>query len=134
MADNDKNKLTPKQAAFVAEYLVDANGTQAAIRAGYSPKTANEQASRLLANVKVDAAVRAAQAQRAEKTNRTALDVLMDIQAVTRAARDSDDLRTALKGLELEGKHLGMFVDKLDAKVDGALTIKVLSFKDMYEQ
>ena len=134
MADNDKNKLTPKQAAFVAEYLISLNATEAARRAGYSVKTASEQAARLLGNVKVSAAIAQAQAERAEKTGRTALDVLMDIQAVTRAARDADDLRTALKGLELEGKHLGMFVDKLDAKVDGALTIKVLSFKDMYEQ
>lgn len=33
-------KLTPKQKRFVEEYLVDCNATQAAIRAGYSPKTA----------------------------------------------------------------------------------------------
>jgi phage terminase small subunit len=45
--------LTPKQAAFVREYLKDSNGTQAATRAGYSPRTANEQASRLLANVNI---------------------------------------------------------------------------------
>ena len=40
--------LTAKQARFVEEYLVDLNGTQAAIRAGYSPKTAAATASRLL--------------------------------------------------------------------------------------
>ncbi len=37
-------KLTPKQERFVAEYLIDLNSTQAAIRAGYSSKTATEQA------------------------------------------------------------------------------------------
>lgn len=41
-------KLTPKQEMFCTEYIIDFNGTQAAIRAGYSKKTANEQASRLL--------------------------------------------------------------------------------------
>lgn len=46
-------KLTDKQELFAREYLKDLNATQAAIRAGYSEKTANEQASRLLANVKV---------------------------------------------------------------------------------
>ena len=39
--------LTDKQEAFVREYLIDCNGTRAAIRAGYSRKTANEQAVRL---------------------------------------------------------------------------------------
>lgn len=44
------NKLTNRQKRFVEEYLIDLNARQAAIRAGYSPKTAQEQASRLLAN------------------------------------------------------------------------------------
>lgn len=50
-------KLTPKQKRFVDEYLVDLNATAAARRAGYSDKTACEQGSRLLANVKVQAAI-----------------------------------------------------------------------------
>lgn len=50
--------LTAKQQRFVDEYLIDLNATQAATRAGYSRKTANEQGSRLLANVSVSAAIR----------------------------------------------------------------------------
>jgi phage terminase small subunit len=46
-------QLSARQTIFVTEYLKDRNGTQAAIRAGYSERTAGEQASRLLANVKV---------------------------------------------------------------------------------
>jgi hypothetical protein len=42
------NELTPKQQAFVEEYIVDLNGTQSAIRAGYSAKTANRIASQNL--------------------------------------------------------------------------------------
>ena len=61
-------KLTPKQRAFVAEYLMDLNATQAAMRAGYSRKTANEQGARLLANVSVAAAVAEWQAERAKRT------------------------------------------------------------------
>lgn len=53
--------LTPKQLAFCREYIKDHNGTQAAIRAGYSEKTADQQASRLLTNVKVSAAIKKAQ-------------------------------------------------------------------------
>lgn len=52
-----KNNLNPKQKLFVAEYLKDKNGKQAAIRAGYSRKTAEVQASRLLSVAKVKAAV-----------------------------------------------------------------------------
>ena len=107
-------KLTDKQQAFVAEFLVDLNATQAAIRAGYSEKTAYSQGQRLLKNVEVDAAIKAAQAERAEKTQRTALDVLKDIQDVSKEARDGGDLKTALKGYELEGKHLGMFTERIN--------------------
>lgn len=46
-------KLTPKQEAFVQEYLIDFNATQAAVRAGYSSKTAYSIGQRLLKNVEV---------------------------------------------------------------------------------
>lgn len=60
--------LTPKQEAFVREYLIDLNGTQAAIRAGYSAKGAKVQAVRLLTNANVSAAIAAQKAKRAERT------------------------------------------------------------------
>jgi len=63
--------LTPKQQLFVEEYLVDLNATQAAIRAGYSEKTANEQGARLLANVSVQAAIKIAMDKRSERTEIT---------------------------------------------------------------
>jgi len=50
-------ELTQKQQRFVEEYTKDTNGTQAAIRAGYSLRTANEQAVRLLANVSIKTAI-----------------------------------------------------------------------------
>jgi phage terminase small subunit len=52
-AKNANRPLSDQQKLFAAEYLKDLNGTQAAIRAGYSPKTAQEQSSRLLSNVMV---------------------------------------------------------------------------------
>jgi len=60
--------LTPLQQRFVDEYLIDLNATQAAIRAGYSEKGAEVQASRLLRIVKVKAAVDAGLAERKERT------------------------------------------------------------------
>lgn len=53
----EETEVTPKQQRFVEEYLVDLNATQAAIRAGYSAKTANEQGARLLTNVSVAEAI-----------------------------------------------------------------------------
>lgn len=60
--------LTARQQAFKGEFLKDLNATQAAIRAGYSPKTAASQGQRLLKNVEVAAAIIAAKAERSERT------------------------------------------------------------------
>lgn len=75
-------ELTPKQARFVQEYLVDLNGTQAAIRAGYSEKTANEQASRLLANVNVSSALAEAQKDLAARVGITQEMVLNELRKI----------------------------------------------------
>jgi phage terminase small subunit len=71
--------LTLKQLRFVEEFVVDLNGKQAAIRAGYSPKTAEVQASRLLSNAKVDAAVKQAMQARSRRTGITADLVLIEL-------------------------------------------------------
>lgn len=63
--------LTDKQQRFVDEYLIDLNATQAAIRAGYSQKTAQEQASRLLSNVMVSKAIEEAKKARESRTEVT---------------------------------------------------------------
>lgn len=77
--------LTPKQARFVDEYLIDLNATQAATRAGYSGKTANEQGARLLANASVTAAITARQAERSERTEITQDRVLEELWAIATA-------------------------------------------------
>ncbi len=134
--------LTDKQQRFVAEYLIDLNATQAAIRAGYSAKTANEQGSRLLANVSVAAAIQAAIKKRAERTQVDADYVLRTIvdtierckQAEPVRDRDGEatgeykfDAGAVLKGAELLGKHLKLFTDKTELTgANGApLTINV---------
>jgi phage terminase small subunit len=67
---------------FVQEYLVDLNGTQAAIRAGYSPRSADVTASRLLGNARVAAAVQAAMDERARRVGMTADEVLRELKAI----------------------------------------------------
>lgn len=74
--------LTPKQERFVAEYLVDLNATQAAIRAGYSAKTAQEQGSRLLSNVMVAAAIKAKQVELAAKHDVTVERIIAELARI----------------------------------------------------
>lgn len=74
--------LTAKQQRFVDEYLLDLNATQAAIRAGYSPKTADQQASRLLTNVKVRQYLAERQGERAERTAITQDMVLRELAKI----------------------------------------------------
>lgn len=72
--------LNPKRQRFIAEYLVDLNATQAAIRAGYSRKTAEVQGCRLLRNVQIQDAIAVSQRQRAERTGITQDRVLAELE------------------------------------------------------
>lgn len=72
--------MSEKHARFVAEYLIDLNATQAAIRAGYSPKTANEQGCRLLANASVAQAVAEGQRKRLHSAELSATRVLEEMR------------------------------------------------------
>lgn len=70
--------LTPKQEQFCREYLIDLNGTQAAIRAGYSKKTAGQAAGEQLKKPEIQARLREAIASRAARTEITADRVLAE--------------------------------------------------------
>jgi phage terminase small subunit len=78
MASKSRNKLTPKQEMFCREYLIDLNATQAAIRAGYSSKTAGQIGERLLKKVETQHRIQELQAKRSEKTDITAERVLSE--------------------------------------------------------
>lgn len=155
-------KLTPKQMRFVDEWLIDFNGKQAAIRAGYSAKTAEATAARLLRNVKVQAEISRRQKDLQRRTEvtqdrvvkelaRIAFANIADYLHVETQTRTKDDgtevtyqivmlsetedlsvdqraalanvkqsvngveikLHDKIKALELLGRHIGMFNDKL---------------------
>lgn len=123
--------LTPKQQRFVDEYLIDLNATQAAIRAGYSQKTAAAQAARLLKNVKISAAIQGRQQKRADKVEVTQERVLRelcalafldpaDMAAITAASGPEDiaalpeHVRRAVSGWSWD--RAGNFVVKLNGK------------------
>lgn len=77
-----KTELTARQQQFVSEYMIDFNGTQAAIRAGYNYDGASQTGSVLLANPKVAAAVAAAKAERALRNEALAQRVLDELAAI----------------------------------------------------
>jgi phage terminase small subunit len=111
--------LTPKQAAFVREYMVDHNGTQAAIRAGYSARTASEQASRLLTNVKVSKAIEFSQAALAKKTETEAEWVRRRLKEEADDFSEFASHSARIRALELVGKINGVFEIDNKQKTDG---------------
>lgn len=168
--------INEKQKRFCEEYLIDLNATQAAIRAGYSEKTANEQGARLLANASIQEHISELMKVRSERTLVTADRVIKELAAVAfaniddfarveqvtytdtsideegnpiytvRTRKDVNVFETELvdrdkipaiasikqtkegielkthdkiKSLELLGKHLGMFITRIDATTKG---------------
>jgi len=162
-------KLTGKQKRFVDEYLIDLNATQAALRAGYSPKTAKDIGHENLTKPNIQPILSERQADREKRTEITQDWVLRELALIAgadmadfieiddggairafpldtlaegrsriirkvkekrtirteRGTKDKPDadmildstyefeLYDKLKGLELIGKHLGMFIEKL---------------------
>lgn len=129
--------LNDKQKRFCDEYLIDLNATQAAIRAGYSKKTANEQGARLLVNVSVQEYIQERQkvvSNNLGLSHQWVLDRLKSISDRCMQAEavmmyvDGEQVPTgefkfdssgANKATELIGKHLGMFPTKVDMTSKG---------------
>lgn len=76
------SQLTDKQQRFVEEYLVDFNAKQAAIRAGYSPRSAESQGSRLLSNRKVSRAIEERMAELSRRTGVTAERIVRELARI----------------------------------------------------
>lgn len=89
-------QLRPRQLRFVDEYLVDLNATQAAIRAGYAPSSADVEGPRLLGNHRIAAAIQAAQIARQERTQISTDEVVrrlwelfqVDVRSIVRIEKD----------------------------------------------
>ena len=140
-------ELTNKQKRFVEEYLVDMNGAAAARRAGYAQKSAAGSATRLLHNPGVRAALDAARSERSARVGVEAdyvVNALVEIvercmqREPVRTARGEQatdeegrgvwrfDAKSANRALELLGRHLGMFTDKMETDVNEK--VKVVLF------
>lgn len=128
--------MTPKQAAFVDEYLIDLNATQAAIRAGYSAKTAGWIGNQQLAKTHISAEIAKRMEDRSKRTEITQDRVLTDIELIKQdAMRKAYDKNgneaminhtSALKACELQGRHLQMWNDKV------ALTIETTTDEELH--
>ena len=128
--------VTPRSSDFVDEYLVDLNATQAAIRAGYSEKTAYSIGQRLLKNVEVQKMIANRMEERSKRTEITQDRVLTDIELIKQdAMRKAYDKNgneaminhtSALKACELQGRHLQMWNDKM------ALTIETTTDEELH--
>ena len=109
--------MTPKQQLFVDEYLIDLNATQAAIRAGYSTRTAAETGYENLRKPHIAAAIRVATKARSERLEITADQVLQAIAKIAFADHQADDagdvkVSDRLAALKQLGEHLGLFVQR----------------------
>lgn len=103
-------KLTPKQERFCVEYVKDLNATQAAIRAGYSEKTAKAIGSENLTKPDVAARVESLQAERAAEHSVTGQWVVDQLKSAAEKNLAAEPTQGAgIKALELLGKHLGIF-------------------------
>jgi phage terminase small subunit len=115
--------LTDKQMKFVDEYMVDMNATQAYLRAGYkcTEEAARVSASKLLTNPNIVAEITTRQEKLQEKTELTAEWVLNELADNHRLAKQMGDMAPSNKALELIGKHIGMFTDKVKMDVTGGM-------------
>lgn len=138
------SELGHQQELFCQEYIKDLNATQAATRAGYSKKTAQEQSSRLLSNVIIKARVDELLAKRSKRLEITADKVLRDIEQVRVRCNQGEpvldhkgnptgewkfEAHAALKASELQGKHIKMFTEKIEHS--GSIKTDSLSDEDL---
>ncbi|EMG5773573.1 TPA: terminase small subunit [Yersinia enterocolitica] len=135
-------KLTDKQELFAREYLKDLNATQAAIRAGYSEKTAQVQSSRLLSNVMVQQRV---SELASERNSRVGIDAdyvlrqavklhercMQEVEPITDRRGDEIldedgktifgfDAKGAAAALKLVGEHISVQAFKVNVKTEHA--------------
>lgn len=136
-----KRELNEKQKLFVQQYLVDFNATQAAIRSGYSPKTAVKQGSRLLTNADIQEHIEIEKKKTNEELIAKREDVLkyltavmigeskssvlaLDVGGGQKTINKPPDEKERLKAAELLGKYHSIFTD--NTKITGVVPIVIV--------
>lgn len=143
-------KLSTKQQRFIDEYLIDCNATRAAIRAGYSPKTANEQGARLTSNPDIWGCIEEQLEKIHNEKTADAQEVLEYLTAVMRGQHTEQVLmlvgngvqelvdiqvsaKERIRAAELIGKRYGMFKDGLNVETIPIMFVNDLSDDDECE-
>ena len=138
-----KDNMTDKQKKFADEYLIDTNATQAAIRAGYSEKTAYSQGQRLLKNDEVKTYIDEQLDKISDENIADAKEVMEYLTSVMRGEVDDEVLRfigdgyqekthiqvnakDRTKAAELLGKRYGLFKDNLAVEVEPVVIVNDL--------
>ncbi len=122
--------MTPKQELFCQEYLLDCNATRAAIRAGFSPNSANEYAAELMNKDDIRDRIGSLMEERARRVGINQAFVLGELIAIARTGEGME----RLKALELLGKHMQLFNDKLDVNINLARQAEHFSKLSQAEQ
>ena len=122
-------KLTPKQDSFCQEYMVDCNATQAAIRAGYSKRTAGKIASHLVVKSSIKQRIKELQEAQKKRLDYGSDDVVQGFIDVTKRAKKAKDLGNENRALENLGKHLGIY-EKDNSQQAGTLVELLKTLKD----
>lgn len=104
-------ELTIKQKRFVDNYVTLGNASEAVIQAGYATKNKNRMGSKMLQQPKIKAAIDERLQEERERNELTADLVIQKLMNIVDAT-ETDNPTAALRGLELLGKHLGLYRDR----------------------
>ncbi len=139
-------KLTAKQQRFCDEYLIDLNATQAAIRAGYSEKTAKQIAQQNLTKLDLKKYIEKRMEEKEKdliadqdevlkyltsvmrgesKSSVVVIESTGDFMSMAREMQKAPDEKERLKAAELLGKRYGLYTDRVETEVDMDLNITV---------
>ena len=126
--------MRPKQISFCQEYAIDKNGTQAAIRAGHSEKSAKQIASENLTKPDISKYIEFLLAKQTKRTEVDADYIIKGLKKVADRCADDETFEHAgaNRAFELLGKHLGMFTDKVE--VSGQLDLGNMSDADLQKE
>lgn len=141
--------MEPKQEKFCIEYLVDLNGTQAAIRAGYSKRSATVTAARMLTKANIQEKIRELKDAQEKRTLVTADFVITGLKTIAERCMQGEEVRDkdgnptgewefdssgANRAFELLGKHLNLFKESVDLNIKTYEHFKKMKEKYGFEQ
>jgi phage terminase small subunit len=124
------DKLTARQLKFTREYAVDGNGTQAAIRAGYAPNSAQMQSSRLLSKDMVGKSVAKFQERHRKRAEVTIESLAAELEHDRDRARQLDQTATAVTATVQIAKLYGLDINRNINENNGLIKIEIVRYGD----